>query len=303
MIQSVRFAFRLSQKALQNLRNNDPIRMAGATAFFSFFALPPIVIILTNVLSPVVNERQLNWQLFRQFAELFGPHGARQLQAMSRNLQRPQSDFAALVLSLAILILASTTLFAVVHNSLNQLWNVKPKPERRLLYGLRDRVVALVLIVVSGVLFVASLSLDEFMYRLRTYAIDPATYPIELVSLGNFLLSVLVTTVWFAILFKYLPDVRIRWRAIWVGAFVTSTLFRLGELLLNRVLIHGPIGTLYGASGAVILLLLFVFYSALIFYFGAAFTRFYAEAIHLDPEPKPNAVGYEITEHQPDDSE
>jgi membrane protein len=302
MIKTLISIFRLSQKALQNLQNNDPVRMAGATAFFSFFALPPIVIILTTVLSPVVSQRQLRWQLFRQFADLFGPQGARQLQVMSRNLQRENSDFVLIVFSLAVLLLASTTLFAVIQNSLNQLWNVKAKPGRRFLYGLRDRVVALVLIVASGVLFVASLALDRFLEQARRYLpLDPARYPLWAVDLGNFLLSVAVVTVWFAIIFKYLPDVRIRWRAIWTGALVTSTLFQAGELILNRLLIRGPISSIYGASGAVILLLLFVFYSALIFYFGAAFTRCYAEYVRLDPEPKANAIGYEITERPPDE--
>lgn len=304
MIKSLLSTFRLSRKAFENLQNNDPVRMAGATAFFSFFALPPIVIILTKVLSPVVSEQRLSWQLFAQFAEIFGPQSARQLQVMSRNLQRENSDVLLIVFSFAILLLASTTLFAVVQNSLNQLWNVKTKPERRFLYGLRDRGVALVLIVVSGVLFMGSLTLDRFLNQLKSHLpLDPSGYPTWLMSFGNFVLSVGLITVWFALIFKYLPDVRIRWRAIWTGALVTSTLFRLGELFLHRVLIHGPIGTLYGASGAVILMLLFVFYSALIFYFGAAFTRCYAEFVHLDSEPKANAIGYEITDLTPDDSD
>jgi len=289
--------FRLSQQAFTHLQANDPVRMAGATAFFTFFALPPIIILLTTALSPVLNQRRLTWRLFDQLAEVFGRQSADQLEAISENLQRQSTTWELLALSGAVLLLASTTLFSVIQNSLNQLWSVKAKPERRVAHLLKDRLVALGLILFSGLLFIVSIRLDRSLIQLNRYLVtDSFVYPAWVIGIGNFVLSVTVITVWFAILFKYLPDVKIRWRAVWIGALLTSVLFKLGELVLNRLLIQGPIGPLYGASGAVILLLLFVFYSALIFYFGAAFTRSYAEFSHLDSQPRSDAVGYEITE-------
>ncbi len=271
--------------------------MAGATAFFTFFALPPIVILLTTALSPVLNQRRFAWRLFDQLAEVFGSQSADQLEVISQNLQRQNATWELLALSGVVLLLASTTLFSVIQNSLNQLWNVKAKSERRVVHVLKDRLVALGLILFSGLLFVASLRLDRSLIRLNRYVVtDSFVYPAWVLNVGNFGMSVAVITIWFAIIFKYLPDVKVRWRAVWMGALLTSVLFKLGELVLNRLLIQGPIGPLYGASGAVILLLLFVFYSALIFYYGAAFTRSYAEFHHLDSPPRSDAVGYEITE-------
>lgn len=289
--------FRLIRQAFTHLQANDPVRMAGATAFFTFFALPPIVILLTTALSPVLNQRRFAWRLFDQLAEVFGRPSADQLEAISENLQRQSTTWELLALSGAVLLLASTTLFSVIQNSLNQLWNVKAKPERRVMHLLKDRLVALGLILFSGLLFIASIRLDRSLIRLsRSVVADAFVYPAWLLNIGNFMMSVVIVTIWFAMLFKYLPDVKIRWRAVWMGALLTSVLFKGGELVLNRLLIQGPIGPLYGASGAVILLLLFVFYSALIFYFGAAFTRSYSEFRHLDSQPHADAVSYEITE-------
>lgn len=297
MLRTLRVFFQLSRQALARLQGNDPVRMAGATAFFTFFALPPIVIILTSALSPVVNEQRLTWRLFELLAGVFGRQSADQLQQISSNLKQQTSTLWLLALSVALLLLASTTLFAVVQHSLNQLWNVKASPRGRVVHQFKDRVLALGLIVYSGLLFVGFRILVYAMKRLRRFAAASVPVPPDwLAEVGNFGVSVAMSTVWFAVIFKFLPDVRIRWRAVWVGSLVTGVLFNLGEVVLNRVLIQGPLSRLYGASGAVILLLLFVFYSALIFYYGAAFTRSYAEFTHLDATPKPDAVGYAIKE-------
>lgn len=297
MLRTLRALLRISRQALTRLQGNDPVRMAGATAFFTFFALPPIVIILTSALSPVVNQQRLTWRLFELLADVFGRPSADQLQVISWNLRQQASTLWLLVLNVAILLLASTTLFAVVQNSLNQLWNVKSKPRVRVVHHLKDRVLALALIVYSGLLFVGFRVFVHSVRGLNRFALARALVPPDwLVEVGHFGATVAMVAVWFAVIFKFLPDVRIPWRAVLMGSLVTSLLFNLGEMILNRILVQGPLNRLYGASGAVILLLLFVFYSALIFYYGAAFTRSYAEFTHLDASPKPDAVGYAVKE-------
>ncbi|WP_232541166.1 YihY/virulence factor BrkB family protein [Spirosoma endbachense] len=292
--------FLLLKQAFDNLRSNDPIRMAGATAFFTFFALPPIVIILSNVLSHVFNDhyQQVSGQLFDELAGLFGPKSANQLEAISHRLQQPRAGLPLTVLSVVLLFVASTTLFAIVKNSINQLWNIKTKPGRNFLYVLTDKLIALAIIVGSGFLFSLSVTLEQFMAQtpIKSFFSSLAYYG-GMVTLWNSLTSILIRTVWFALLFKFLPDIRIAWRAIWLGALFTSVLFKIGEVVLNRLLIHGQIASLYGTSGSIILLLLFVFYSSLIFYYGAAFTRQYSEWTHLNAAPNSRAVAYTITEN------
>lgn len=290
--------FRLADEAFANLKANDPIRMAAATAFFSFFALPPIVIILSQLYGNLLpgKDQRVSGQLFHKLSELFGNQSAQQLRDISQHLQQPRSSTLLTIASVFILLLASTTLFAIVKNSLNQLWSVKPSADRRFWHTLIDKVVALGIIIFSGFLVIVSMTIHRVIVLLNDRLFAGAIDYDWSRSAGRHSLSILILTAWFAIVFKYLPDIRIRWQAVWVGALVTGLLVELGEQVLDRLLINSPVSSLYGTSGAIILVLLFVFYSALIFYYGASFTRYYAQWSHLEVEPGANAVAYEIQE-------
>ncbi|QJW90344.1 YihY/virulence factor BrkB family protein [Spirosoma taeanense] len=269
--------------------------MASATAFFSFFALPPIVILLSQLYGGLLNEQhqQVSGQLFKQLALLFGDQSARQLQDISQHLQQRRSNSLLPVLSVLILLLASTTLFTIIKNSLNQLWHVKSAANRRFWHVLTDKLIALSLIILAGFLFIISLTLQ------RTITGILPTEPILYNSLGYAVhhgLSIILLAVWFAFVFKFLPDIRIHWQAVWVGALVTGGLVEIGEQVLDLLLINNSIRSLYGSAGDIILVLLFVFYSALIFYYGASFTRQYARWIHLEAEPGAHSVAYQVKE-------
>ena len=298
MMRKITSLWQLATESFATLKANDPIRMAAATAFFSFFALPPIVIILSQLYGRLFNERnqRASWQLFRKLAELFGNQGARQLQDISQHLQQRQSSVLSTVLSGFLLLLASTTLFAIVKNSLNQLWNVKPAADRQFWYTFLDRGIALGIIIFAGFLVTISLVVQQFFLRLNTQPVGGMLANEWLHNAGQHAFSVLLLTSWFAVIFKFLPNIRIRWQAVWVGALVTGLLTEIGEQVLDQLLIKSPVSSLYGNSGAIILVLLFVFYSAIIFYYGASFTRHYAQWINLAAEPGAHAVAYQINE-------
>lgn len=272
--------------------------MAAATAFFTFFALPPIVIILSQLFGGLltVDDQRVSGQLFHKLANLFGDQGARQLQDISQHLQQRRSSSLLTVLNVLVLLLASTTLFAIIKNSLNQLWSVKHSTGRGLRYILLDKVVALGIIVFSGFLFITSLMVQRALSPLKENVLPAVINRDWSITTGHHALSVIILTIWFAVVFKYLPDIRIRWQAVWVGALVTALLVEVGEQVLNHLLINSPVSSLYGTSGAIILVLLFVFYASLIFYYGASFTRYYAQWIHQKAEPGANAVAYRIKE-------
>ncbi|MVM41273.1 YihY/virulence factor BrkB family protein [Spirosoma sp. HMF3257] len=291
--------FLLLKQAFINLQANDPIRMAGATAFFAFFALPPIVIILSSVLSLLFNDhyQRISGQLFDELADLFGPKSANQLEVISHRIHLTKASFPLTVLSVVLVLVASTTLFAILKGSLNQLWNIKKKSGSSLLPVLIDKLIALTIILGSGFLFSLSLTLEQFMVQLSIkWSFSSITYYQSMANLGHFFTSILIHMIWFAMLFNYLPDAKIAWRVVWPGAFFTSLLFKAGEAILNELLINSQISTLYGKSGAIILLLLFVFYASLLFYYGASFTRQYSDWIHAATEPNDRAVAYTITE-------
>lgn len=297
MLSGVGSFLKLLKQAFTNLKNNDPVRMAGATAFFTLFALPPIIIILSQVLSTLFNDHQrlVSGRLFGQLAELFGAQSARQLQDISRHLQPKAAYSISTGLGVALLLLASTTLFAVIKSSLNQLWNVKARPDQTVIHLLRDRGISLLIILGSGLLFAASVAINDLMGRLPPVELPIAPgYHGLLTDVGHAVASVALLTAWFALLLGYLPDVRVRRQAVWVGSFVTSILFSLGAGLLSQLLTHRQISSLYGRSGPLVLVLLFVFYCSLIFYYGASFTRQFTQHVHLEAEPGAHVVAYTI---------
>lgn len=268
--------------------------MAAATAFFAFFALPSITVILSQVLSTLFADRRqlVSGRLFRQLTELFGPQSARQLQDISQRLQPSGTDIWPTIGSGALLLLTATTLFAVMKNSLNQLWNVKAKQNRSVLQVLRDRVVALAIIMGSGLLFTTSVTVNQALPTEGFWA-----------DLGRHITSVLILTAWFAGLFKYLPDVRVRWSAVGIGALITGILFFVGELVLTQLLTYQQLKSVHGTAGSITLVLLFVFYGSLIMYYGAAFTRQYVQWAELETTPTHDAVIYvihDVPETDPD---
>ncbi len=286
--------FRVAGQAFDNLKANAPIQMAAATAFFAFFALPPIIIILSQLFGGLLNvqDKQVSRQLFHELAQLFGYQGARQLRDISDNLSQRRSGLAFTALNIFLLLLASTTLFAIIKRSLNQLWMVKSIAHRPWADTLVERMVSLGIIIFSGVLVALSLTVQQSLLTVFPDAI----YYDWLITVGKHLLSVLLLAVWFSVVFKYLPDIQIRWRGVWVGALVTALLIEAGEKILDRLLINSEVSSLYGRSGPIILMLLFVFYSSLIFYYGASFTRQYAQWIHLEARPTAHATSFEIND-------
>lgn len=275
--------------------------MAGATAFFAFFALPSIIVILSQILILLFDYRQqsVSGHLFDQLAALFGPQSARQIQDISQHLKPDSTGLLLTIANIAVLLLTSTTLFAVIKNSLNQLWNVKTRPDRVVLHNLKDRGIALSIIMVSGLLFTASVAIGQVL-SLPEPSPGVTVGPVEVFGRGlaRLVVSLGLLTTWFALLLNYLPDIRVRWSAVWVGAFVTSVLFTLGELVLTRLLTYSQLRSLHGGAGTITLVLLFIFYSALIFYYGASFTRQYADWANLEVVPNDHAIGYTITEDE-----
>ncbi|GAA4416197.1 hypothetical protein GCM10023187_47430 [Nibrella viscosa] len=271
--------------------------MAGATAFFAFFGLPPIVIILSQVFSTLLQdqEQRISGRLFSQLADIFGRQPARQLKDISQHLQQDRADPLLTTLGIFILLISSTSMFAIMKRSLNQLWNVKPKDDRSSLYILRDRLLFLGLVIGSGMLFMAAIGIHQVLNLLSA---PPTDSDAAFLDISHYVVSVALLMLWFAMLFKTLPDVRIHWPAVWMGSLVTAVLFTIGELILGQLLTYGQLRPLYGSAGRIMLVLLFVYYCSLIYYFGAAFTRQYARWANVEMTPKTTAVGYTVTEDE-----
>jgi membrane protein len=286
----------LMKDAFKEFRRNDPLRFGASTAFFTTFALPPILVILTNLLGILYNAEFISQKLMLKLQDLFGSRGATQLYEVLQNIQRIPTHWSYALLGMLFLIFVSTTLFIVVQKSLNELWHIQPKNKGRKLKKLfKNRAISLAIIIVSGILFMISLLADSAVAyigsSLENYL---PTATVWLIRIANQLASFGFVTVWFAFTFKFLPDARIRWRPVWVGAAVTAGLFTIGKFILNHLLINSNLGPIYGPSASILLIMLFVFYSSMILFYGASFTRTYANYASFHIRPKSFARLYQL---------
>lgn len=293
----------LLSDAFRGLKNSDPLRMAAATAFFATFALTPILIILIQLLGLIFGPESISDHMLGHLAEIIGPASVNQIRQTLQGFKHLASNWYITVGGFVFLTFVSTTLFAVIRESLNQLWGIKTYPKSQLNTKLKHRLVSVAVIMISGLLFLSVLFGEALLSLLREYIIEiwPESTSI-LFAVLNQVVSVAIVTIWFAAIFKYISDANLEWKTTLVGALFTGILFTGGKLLLGWMLAMSNIQTIYGASGSFVLLLLFVFYCSFILYYGAMFTRVWAEYQNSSIEPKKNAYRYILSEIKQQDS-
>ena len=296
--------FHLAKNAFTELSKNDPLRMAGATAFFTTFALPPILVILIQVLGLVFDQQRIARQLIEKLSGIIGPESVRQVVSTLRGFRNLAQNSFITIGGFIFLLFVATTLFKIIKSSMNQVWKIKAIKKRKLLGVLSSRWHSILVILVAGLLFNLGLFIEGMQTYLGEY-INELSPLLALYFNGifNHVFSVIIVTAWFSILFRYLPDARLPWKIILVGAFVTSLLFNIGKIILHWLLTYNNINTLYGASASVVLLLLFVFYSSLILFYGTAFTKIWAAHCGHPVKPLPYAMTYHLAETTVDDEQ
>jgi membrane protein len=283
--------------SMNELLKNDPLRMAGATAFFTTFALPPILVILIQVLKPLLDPGRTRTELFKHLEGIIGAESVRQLVDVLQALREMAQNWWITAFGFLFLVFVATTLFKVIRNSMNQVWKMRAVKKRGIYKGLGARAKSMAIIVVAAVLFVFGILAEGVQAIIGHYVFEfSPLLSFYLNSVLSFFISILVVTLWFAIVFRYLPDGRPDWDVAFAGAFFTALLFSIGKLILHWLLTYSNINTLYGTSASVVLLLLFVFYSALILYYGAAFTKLWG--IHKGKPilPLPGVMHYKVIE-------
>lgn len=287
------------KQAIQVFSANDPLRMAAATAFFTIFALPPILVIITQVLGLIVND-QIIREVFQSLSSVIGKSSTVQITDTLKAIRELASNEYITIVGMVILVFVATNLFKIVKDSINQVWKIKMVAKQRFRGTMRSRWQALIIIVFTGFLFLISILMEGMQTYLKEVVEELLPWLADFLnSAFSHIFSILIVTTWFVVIFRYLPDGVPAWKVAIAGALFTSILFNIGKFLLRVLLLQSNIDSLYGASAAIVLLLLFVFYSSLILYFGASFTQAWADCHDTPIEPKPGAVRYkwvEITE-------
>lgn len=290
--------FLLSFKdAYKTLQASDPLRMAGATAFFTTFALPAILIIIIQLLRLIFRMEHPGKRLMIQLEGMFGKEATAAILETLKAFRSIAQNWIIAIAGFIFLLFVATTLFRIIKGSLNELWKVRPAGKMNLGQIMLSRLKGVLVIFFAGVLFIIDLVAEGARTFLGKY-IDlylPAL-AIYYNSALNYVISVIIVTIWFFLVFYFLPDGRPRWKAGLTGALVTSILFNIGKAVLKVMLTYSSINSIYGASASTVLILLFMFYSSLIFYFGACFTDAWAARAGQPVQPLPNASRFEITD-------
>lgn len=260
------------------LSRKDPLILSSSTAFFTTFSLSPILIILVSLFGLYSNS--INRQLFKKIGSTLGNETAREIESIVNNFLAIESNRVITIAGSIFFIFVGTTLLGIIKHAIQKIWHIRPKEKLRLRYHSRERGTQIGFILFTGILFLFSYFIDMTLSISLDYL--QVTWPaaaIVLVRFLNFLFSVIIVTTWFTVLFKVLPEASIKWDTAFNGGLLTGILFTIGKLLLGKFLIHARFATIFGASASFALLLLFIFYSSFILYFGAAFTHEYGEIV------------------------
>lgn len=287
----------LFRSAYAELVKNDPLRMAGATAFFTTFALPPILVILIQGLGLVFTTKKIRLQIFNSLEGIIGTDSVLQIISTLNAFKQMASNWYITVLGFVFLLFIATTLFRVIKNSFNQVWKIKVVKSRNVWRSLGARAKSLMVIVTAGILFAIGIFIEGIQAFVGEYIFSFSPMASSYFNtIFHHVFSLFIVMLWFELVFRFLPDGRPDWSVALTGALVTSILFNLGKILLRWLLGYSNINTIYGASGSIVLLLLFVFYSALILYYGVAFTKMLAQHWEKPIVPLPHAKHYQLTE-------
>lgn len=285
--------FKIIKQSFSALMQNDPLRLAGATAFFATFALPAVLFIMLQITRLVLSRKESKEELFVRLNKYVGSESATHLINVLKGFEKIAENWLAIVAGFLFLVFVATTLFKVIKNSLNDIWNIKIVADKSvgLTFTMRSR--ELIVILSAGILLLLTL----FIEGIQAIASDEFLQSSTLIRLVlnnsiSFVIAVIIATIWFGLIFCFLPDGRYPVRIGLTGAFVTSILFNIGKLILKSLLLQSNLNTIFGNAASVVLLLLFIFYSALIFYFGAAYTKALADHSGIKIKPLPHAATY-----------
>ncbi len=271
--------------------NEDKVsRLAAALAYYTVFSIAPLLIIAIAIAGLVFGQEAAQGQIVGQIQGLVGRDGAEIIETAIKNASQPKSGIIATVINIGVLLFGASGVFTQLQDALNTVWEVAPKPERGLFNLVVQRFLSFAMVLVIAFLLLTSLVLSAALAALSSYGSALLPGFDVLWQVLNLVVSFGVITVLFALIYKFLPDAKIAWGDVWIGAAITSLLFAIGKFALGVYLGNASFGSTYGAAGSLVIILAWVFYSAQILFIGAEFTQVYASRFGSRIVPTQNAV-------------
>lgn len=258
--------------------NVNGLKFSASLAYYTIFSIAPLLMLVISLVALFLGDKAIEGEIYQPMEELIGRESALQLQNMIRNLSLNSDNVLSLIISIFTLLLGATTVFGDMQHSINQIWNIKPKPKKGWVKMIKDRLLSGSLILSLGFLLIVSFVVNSTVVLLLDQFTSLISFEtVYLVMIADYVINFLVISVLFSIIFKFLPDVEIKWKEVRNGALFTSILFMAGRFIISYYINYSVKASTYGAAGSVIVILVWVYYSAAILYLGAAFTRANAE--------------------------
>lgn len=273
-----------------NWKERDPFRNSTVISYYTIFSLPGLGVIIINLAGYFFGEEAMTNQVSEQISSIVGKEAAQSVQGIIKNAYTSEGFTLSSIISIATLLFGATGVFYQVQQTLNIMWDVEPKPKQKVLKLLKDRLFSFGMILTIGFLLVVSLIASSMITALSNWLAGSFFGVFEtLLKVIDLVLSLGFITVLFAAMYKILPDVEIRWKDVWIGALVTSLLFTIAKFGLGIYFGMSNPGSVYGAAGSIILIMLWTTYSGMILLFGAEFTQVYARRYGIRIQPSEHA--------------
>ncbi len=283
--------WRSIRQAAIDFNNDNAFKLAASLSFSVVFAIGPLLIVVISLAGIFWGQQAVEGKIYLQIKDLVGNAAAIQIQDIIKYIQQSKHSVAGAITAGAVLLIAATGVFTEIQGSINYIWAIQAKPKKGWLYLLISRLISFSLIVAFGFISMVSLVVNSLMDLLSDYLVRYFShFTVYFFYAVNLLLILTVTVMLFMIIFRILPDAIIAWRDAFIGAVFTGVFFMMGKLLIGVYLGHSNIGLMYGAAASMMIILVWVYYSSIILYFGAEFTKSYAMRHGNGIRPNENAI-------------
>ena len=279
------------KNAFTGFSDDKVTKLSGSLAYYTIFSMAPLLIVIISLCGIFLGRDAVEGKIYGHLAGFVGADTAAQLQEIIKNASLAGKSKVAAIIGGITLLVGATTIFAEIQDSINGIWGLKPKPKRGWLKMIQNRFLSFSVIVSLGFLLLVSLGvtslIDGFSDRLKAHFPDVT---VVLFYVINVFITLFVTTLIFGVIFKVLPDAKIKWKDVFAGALATAFLFMLGKFAISFYISKSNVGSTYGTAGSLVILLLWIYYSSLILYFGAELTKAYAVKYGSPIHPNDYAV-------------
>ncbi|MBC8645010.1 YihY/virulence factor BrkB family protein [Flavobacterium lindanitolerans] len=269
----------LLKNTISEFNDDNAIKLSASLSYYTIFAIPPLMIIIITLCGFFFGKDAVTGELYGQINRLVGNDAAIQIQNAIKNVELSDSNAFAAIFGGVMLLIGASGVFAEIQSSINFIWGLKAKPNKGFKKFIQNRLMSFSMIVSVGFLLLVSLLVNSVMdllsAKLRSYFQEGTIYIFYVL---NLLLVFAIITLLFTIIFRTLPDGKIRWKDAFIGSSFTAVLFMVGKFAIGLYLGNSTVASVYGAAGSIIIILVWVYYSAIILYFGAEFTKVYAKA-------------------------